>query len=100
MSVAAPTAPPVNPEPTHFGSGWISGIWSMALGLIGLGAVLCFHQPSLLTLPDLRALYPLPYVRALLHVLLVSSFLLGVISVWLRRRKFLGLTGIGLTLIA
>ena len=100
MGGVAPAARPAHSEPTHFGSGWISGTWSIALGLIGLGAVLCFHHPSLLTMPELRALYPLPYVRALLHVLLVSSFLLGVISVWLRRRKWMGLTGTGLTLIA
>ena len=68
-------------EPTHFGSGWLSGTLSAALGLIGLGAVLCFRYPALLTMPELRALYPLPYVRALLHVVLVSAFLLGAISV-------------------
>jgi sterol desaturase/sphingolipid hydroxylase (fatty acid hydroxylase superfamily) len=51
-------------------------------------------------MPELRGLYPLPYVRALLHVVLVSAFLLGVVSVWLRRRKWMGLTGIGLTLVA
>jgi lathosterol oxidase len=42
----------------------------------------------------------LPYIRALRHVVLVSAFLLGVVSVWLRRRKWMGLTGIGLTLVA
>jgi len=94
------TTSPAEPEPTHFGSGWISGTWSIALGVIGLGSVLCFHHPSLLTMPELRDLYPLLYVRALLHVVLVSAFLLGVVSVWLRRRKWMGLTGIGLTLVA
>jgi sterol desaturase/sphingolipid hydroxylase (fatty acid hydroxylase superfamily) len=87
-------------EPTHFGSGWISGVLGVALGAVGLGAVLCFHYPSLLTMPELRRLYPVPYVRALLHVVLVSAFLLGTLSVWLRRRKWLGLAAIGLTLIA
>ena len=49
-------------RPTHFGSGWISGTFGVALGAIGLGAVLCFHFPSVLTMPELRRLYPLPYV--------------------------------------
>jgi hypothetical protein len=35
-------------EPRQFGSGWISGVLSAALGLIGLGAVVCFHFPSIL----------------------------------------------------
>lgn len=86
--------------PTHFGSGWISGVLSIALGAIGLGAVLCFHYPSLLTMPALRGLYPIPYIRALLHLVLVGSFLLGVLSVFLRESKALGLSGIALTLMA
>jgi sterol desaturase/sphingolipid hydroxylase (fatty acid hydroxylase superfamily) len=85
---------------TRFGSGWISGVLSAALGAIGLGAVLCFHVPSLLTVPELRAAYPLPYIRALLHLVLVASFVLGAISVTLRRRKTLGASGLALTLAA
>ena len=87
-------------EPTHFGSGWLSGALSTALGLLGLGAVLCFRHPALLTMPELRALYPVPYVRALLHVVLVAAFVLGAISVCLRRRRTLGATGIAATLVA
>jgi sterol desaturase/sphingolipid hydroxylase (fatty acid hydroxylase superfamily) len=84
----------------RFGSGWISGVLSIALGILGLGAVLCFHFPSLLTFPELRSLYPLPLVRAILHVVLVSAFLLGVLSVTLRRQWVLGGVGMGLTLVA
>ena len=73
---------------------------SVALGAIGLGAVFCFHYPSLLTMPELRGLYPVPFIRALLHLVLVSSFIAGVISVCLRHRKILGMVGISLTLIA
>ncbi len=87
-------------EPTRFGHGWISGVLSTALGVIGLGAVLCFHFPDRLTMPELRGLYPVPYVRALLHLVLVSGFLLGVLSITLRRRKALGLSGMLLTLAA
>jgi sterol desaturase/sphingolipid hydroxylase (fatty acid hydroxylase superfamily) len=87
-------------ESTRFGSGWISGVLSAALGLIGLGAVLCFHFPELFTTPEARALYPLPYIRALLHLVLVASFGLGVISLSLRRNKALGTIGVCATLIA
>ena len=74
----------MNTEPTHFGSGWISGVLSVTLGAIGLGAVICFLNPSLFTMPELRALYPIPYIRALLHLFLVAAFVLGAISVVLR----------------
>ena len=83
-----------------FGTGWLSGVVSIALGAVGLVAVLCFHFPSLLTVPELRAQYPVPLVRALLHVVLVWSFISGVISVCLRRRTTLGMIGICLTLVA
>jgi lathosterol oxidase len=87
-------------QPTSFGHGWISGVFSVALGALGLGAVLCFHFPSWLTMPELRAWYPIPYVRALLHLVLVVAFLLGTVSVCLRWNKALGLAGIVLTLMA
>jgi sterol desaturase/sphingolipid hydroxylase (fatty acid hydroxylase superfamily) len=87
-------------EPQSFGHGWISGVFAVVLGILGLGAVLCFHYPEWLTMPQLRGRYPLPYVRALVHVVLVAAYLLGTASVWLRRNKALGLTGIALVLIA
>ena len=87
-------------EPTRFGSGWVSGVLSAALGLIGLGAVLCFHFPELLTTPEARALYPVPWVRALLHLVLVGAFVLGVTSLVLRRNKMLGTVGVVCTLAA
>ncbi len=87
-------------EPTRFGSGWMSGVLSAALGLIGLGAVLCFHFPELLTTPEARALYPVPWVRGLLHLVLVGAFVLGAISVTLRRNKMLGTVGVVCALVA
>ena len=87
-------------EPRHFGSGWISGVLAAALGFIGFGAVVCFHYPSIFTVPELRALYPLAYMRALLHLVLVGAFVLGAISVTLRQNKALGVSGIGFALAA
>ena len=87
-------------QPTHFGQGWISGLASVWLGVLGLGAVFCFRFPSLLTMPELRVLYPVAWIRALLQLVLIASFLLGAISVCLRYNKALGLTGITLTLMA
>jgi lathosterol oxidase len=51
-------------------------------------------------MPELREIYPVPYIRALLHLILVSSFVLGVVSLMLRQSKAAGLSGIALTLIA
>ena len=80
-----------------FGSGWISGMLAVTTGALGYGAVLCMIFPDLLTTPDARPLYPMVVVRSLVHALLVLGFGLGVLSVLLRRRKTLGLTGIALS---
>lgn len=86
-------------EPTHFGSGWISGVLSVGLSLIGLCAVICFHYPSWLTVPELRTLYPVPYIRALLHLILVAAFALGILNICLWKRRWLGTAGILITLL-
>jgi sterol desaturase/sphingolipid hydroxylase (fatty acid hydroxylase superfamily) len=87
-------------EPMSFGYGFISGLLSAILGIAGFGAVLCFLFPQYLTFTQLRPLYSLDYLRALIHVTLVASFLLGSISAVLRANKTLALTGIGFTLAA
>lgn len=87
-------------EPTHFGRGWISGMISAVLGIAGLGMVLCFRFPSFLTVPELLDVYPVPFLRGLLHVVLVTSFLMGTVSICLRHNKALGIVGISLTLIS
>jgi len=86
--------------PTHFGSGWISGTLGVTLALVGLGAVLCFHFPSYLTVPEVRGYYPLPVIRSLLHVVLVAGFLCGLASVMLRQNRTLGLIAMGIVLVA
>src|SRR4029453_14056395 len=70
----------------RFGSGWISGMLSVAFAGLGYGGVLCLLFPWRLTTPDARPLYPLSLVRALIHAFLVAGFGLGVLSVLLRRR--------------
>ena len=87
-------------EPEHWGTGWISGTLSVFLGALGLAGVACLLWPQLLTSPEVRALLPLPWVRAAIELTLGSAFLLGLASSLLRRRKVLGFTGMGLTLVA
>ncbi len=87
-------------EPTPLGSGFASGLVSAILGIAGFGAVLCLRFPQYLTHASLRPLYSLEYLRAIIHVTLVASFLLGSVSAFLRANKALALIGIGFTLAA
>lgn len=90
----------IDGESVRFGTGWISGVVGIALSGAGLFAVLCIQFPAILTMPMLRDYYPLPIIRALLHVVLVSGFLFGVLSLSLRRRKIFGSVAILFALIA
>jgi lathosterol oxidase len=85
---------------TRFGSGWISGVIAASLGVMGFAAVLCLHFPEILTTPELRAVYPMRFVRGLIHLGLVAAFSLGVISLILRRNKTLGVIGVGFSTLA
>jgi lathosterol oxidase len=80
-------------EPGHLGTGWLSGTASVFLGTLSLLAVLVLRFPEWLTTPRFRALYPLPFLRALIQALIVVGFVAGGLSLRRRRRKVLGITG-------
>jgi sterol desaturase/sphingolipid hydroxylase (fatty acid hydroxylase superfamily) len=84
----------------HFGSGWISGVLALTLAVLGLGAVLCLRYPDLLTVADARALYNVGVIRLAVHLVLISGFILGIVSIILRKQKVLGFTALALILLA
>jgi sterol desaturase/sphingolipid hydroxylase (fatty acid hydroxylase superfamily) len=75
------------------------GRLAVLLGAIALGAVACFVFPAQLTTPMLRAVYPIPAVRALLRVFLGGALLAGTVDV-VARRTLLGSGAAGLALAA
>lgn len=83
-----------------FGSGWISGMLSLVLAVVGLATVLCLLYPQLLTVADVRGYYNVALVRVALHVVLIAAFLCGALSVTLRQSKVLGFAGMTLVLVA
>ena len=87
-------------EPMSIGSGFMTGLLSAVLGIAAFGAVLCLRFPQYLTYAELRPLYDLRYLRAIIHLSLVTSFLLGSVSAVLRANKALAFIGIGFTLAA
>src|SRR3977135_4710087 len=80
-------------EPTHLGSGWVSGVLGVFFGLLGLGGALCLHFPALLTLPEARAHYPIVIIRLLIQGMIAAAFVLSAMSAILRQRKVLALSG-------
>jgi sterol desaturase/sphingolipid hydroxylase (fatty acid hydroxylase superfamily) len=87
-------------EDRRLGSGWISGVVALVLAVIGIGAVLCLKYPDLLTVPDARRFYDVALIRLALHVVLIAGFMLGIVSIVLRKQKALGFTALSLILVA
>ena len=89
-----------SPRDRHLGSGWVSGVAALVLSLLGLGAVLCLRYPELLTVPEARELYNVGLIRLALHLGLIAAFVLGIVSIVLRKQKVLGFTALTIVLIA
>ncbi len=87
-------------EPSHFGTGWVSGTLSVFLGALSIFAVLCLRYPALLVSAEARSHYPLPLIRAVLELMIGLTFLLGFVSAVLRRRRVLAVTGMSSALVA
>jgi lathosterol oxidase len=87
-------------EPITFGSGFISGLLSAILGIAAFGAVLCLRFPEYLSYAPLQVIYARGEFRAVVHIMLIASFLLGTASAFLRANKALALTGVSFTLAA
>src|SRR5579859_5040822 len=88
-----------NPE-FKFGDGRISGVTSLALGLLSIPAVLCLRFPSLLTTPELRPHYDMDFLRLTLSLAMGCAVFLGFVTFVINRRKRLGAAGICAVLLA
>ena len=88
------------PALRRFGSGWISGVLGLVLGVGGLLLVVSLLVPGLFTMPEARALERNPWFRIGLHVLLIAAFAFSGLSLALRNGKILGTCGVSATLLA
>ncbi|WP_336986561.1 hypothetical protein [Altererythrobacter aquiaggeris] len=83
-----------------FGSGWVSGILSVVLGILALCSIFAVRFPQWLTMPELRDRYPLELVRWAIDLGILAALLLAGLSMLLRRKKALGITGLSLAAAA
>ena len=88
------------PALRKFGSGWISGVLGMMLGLAALGGVLMMRFPGVFVMKESAALVAHPGFRTGMMALMVLAFLLSMLSLLLRPSKVLGMTGMVAVLIA
>lgn len=88
------------PALRKFGSGWISGVLGLVLGLAGFALILALRMPGTFSIPETHGLYEKPTFRIGLHVLLLAAFGCSTLSLALRSGKILGTCGVSLTLLA
>ena len=88
------------PARRRFGSGWLSGVIALTLGVAGLLLVISIRLPGTLSMPEIHALHDNPWFRFGLHVILLSGFGLGILSLVLRSGKILGTTAVSAVLLA
>lgn len=93
-----PEAP--SPRRIRIGEGRISGILSLFLAVVSLGAVVCFHFPQHLTTPEFREHYPVETLRGVLLACLVLSFVFAFTSFLLSRRPHLAFAGVLVSAVA
>lgn len=84
----------------RFGEGRISGYCSVLLGVLSLLAVLAYLFPAHLTTIELRHAYDAIFLQKALKYGMYFSLFLGVVALFIARNKWLGMTGITLTLVA
>ncbi len=87
-------------EHRPFGSGWLSGMLAFLLAVGCLVLSLCRAFPGVFIMPQLRPVFEHQWFSAGLMAAMLAAFALALVSLALRPSRILGLTAIGLTLIA
>jgi lathosterol oxidase len=91
-----PAAKAAGATPARGGRRALPGALAAFLGALGLLAVLCLRFPALLTTPELRAIYPMPLVRATIAGGLAAALALGALALLAGAGRRLGAAGLAL----
>ncbi len=83
-----------------FGSGWLSGFFACLLALSGLLMVVALRFPGWFATPELELLKDWGSFRAAVHIILLISYALALLSLLLRPNKALGFFALGIALTA
>ena len=89
-----------SPALRRFGSGWLSGVTGLLLGLGSLGLVLVLRFPGAFGTTELQAFRESPAFRAVIFGVMLVAYLCALLSLVLRERKLLGGCALSITLVA
>ncbi len=89
-----------SPEVRRFGSGWLSGFFAIVMAIAALGMISALRWPEWFATPELETVKSLTGFRSAIHILLLGSYALALLSLLLRPRKILGFTALAIGIIA
>src|SRR5688572_23367364 len=81
-------------EVRGFGSGWFSGFFALLFAISGFFLVLALRYPAWFAMPELQAVKDWSGFRGFVHLILLASYALALLSLMLRPRKALGTTAL------
>lgn len=86
-------------EARGFGSGWFAGFFGLLFAICGFGMVVALRYPAWFAMPELEVVKNSTLFRPAIHLILLASYALSLLSLLLRPRRALGVTGlvIGIT---
>jgi sterol desaturase/sphingolipid hydroxylase (fatty acid hydroxylase superfamily) len=89
-----------SPNLRRFGSGWISGVIGLTLGVASFALVLALRFPGVFSMAELTPMQGQVWFRLVLFGLLFLAFGSSILSIILRDTKTLGAVGLITTLLA
>jgi sterol desaturase/sphingolipid hydroxylase (fatty acid hydroxylase superfamily) len=87
-------------ESRGFGSGWFSGFFALVMAIAGFGMVMALRFPEWFATPELAAIKDWTGFRPAVHIILLGSYALALLSLLLRPRKVLGISALAIGLAA
>ncbi len=87
-------------EVRRFGSGWLSGFFALLFAIVGFGLVIALRFPAWFATPQLNVVKDWGGFRGVVHLVLLTSYTLALLSLLLRPRKALGATALVIALTA
>ncbi len=85
-------------EVRRFGSGWFAGFFALLFAISGFVMVVALKFPAWFTTPQLQIVRDWGGFRGAIHVVLLASYALALLSLLLRSRKVLGMTALAIGL--
>lgn len=81
-------------EVRRFGSGWLSGFFALLLSISGFFLVIALRFPEWFATPELEIVKQWGGFRVFVHLTLLASYALALLSLLLRPRKILGMSAL------